>query len=882
MKVQQALENKIKSECKIELTEENVAMAVSLLGLENDNDYSEAVEERIDAIFSSFRLCDNLEGVGGLIDAFKVCKEIGLNAGTQNDDEFLDSIEVISLLLISHKYDTLVEISPSELSKIRLLYQTFGKKLNEITLLDIDSIQKLEITAITNLQKISEKQLKLFCDFISKLNLSLNSSYELFQNAIKLQGVLEALNYEGKSWLEEKEIKKISLLFGEFEMYKIELWKDDTSDSLVLLARGFELNLPGTSWLILKKKISDIKKLEVHITEGSDTVKQKLEVIKYLKKDLDNLNQLEITKLVKLFKILGIEGTGVAGITSLLSWLESKDITLDIDRLDKKSFEKVEGAVKKLKIITGKKLKAMNTASIVVIERLLDAFGVEDLMTTQEDQLKALSHVIQTSAEDMGGIEGHSLPDMTDVFNIFQIDPQSEDQTRYNGIREFLRSFDIKLVELSESRAESLVSTMTSLGVKKGEAYLDKPKLKEAILEAVKVFEYESLIKIDTQEVEKLMMLGGATGIDEISEIKKSDIAMIKIISDSLEFSFKDATKTDIKILLNLLRNNGFGEAGSEHGWFSYLTQGKEAAFKKKLTEIKNKIEVLGYKRTLDFDEERYLELDRILAVDSNSKGFSGTGLRDLEKFSNFCKKFGYDTSKEPFYRLYALRKTLSLFGISPFNITEEEERGLKAIEENCNTKIGDLKEAETERITEFNSKYNLDIKAKKFVADFKILNESHQKLGFSSLIQENEEFKSCIAELESLSVKESNLEKLESISGLVTKFVKVEELELSSCTNLCSFLKPLNYDEGAVEEIAFKTSLIVSIAQKCKLDFDKEVKGVVTDELSKTINNYNKYRMCTQNPESEECKDINEGAFSDVEAMGQQICNNYNDHGEL
>ena len=145
----------------------------------------------------------------------------------------------------------------------------------------------------------------------------------------------------------------------------------------------------------------------------------------------------------------------------------------------------------------------------------------------------------------------------------------------------------------------------------------------------------------------------------------------------------------------------------------SWAIEGREAAFKEKLVAIKNKIKAVGYKEVLEFKEERYEELDKLLG--EQGKSFANIGLEELKKFGKLYQSFGYDISEDGLYKLEAFSKALKAFGVLPFEASLVEEKNLKVIEEASGSKIGDLSEGEIKNLTELGAKYGLNIKSNNF-----------------------------------------------------------------------------------------------------------------------------------------------------------------------
>ena len=876
----------IKRKLTIEADSSKINEALLLINIVNDEELSESLEERFDAILSELNLESKIANMEELNNALKLCKEFNINIKEQSDDEFLDSIEIINLILRAHNYKDISYVTTKELSKISAVYDGFGKKLKELSLKDIELIGKLEINAINKLEETTGSELKLLCNFIQELNVNFSSTYEELKSISEFQELLEDFNYKENSWLTEKELNKILFVLKAFEISKIEQWKSGTIESLRIIAKEFELNLPEVSKLVLKRKISEIKKLKISVASEVHDLKSRLEVIKYLKKDLEDINQLEIDKIVKISEVLGINGSEKVSqdneeIKAILSWIEAKGIKLEISKTDERTLEELKNIKEKLELVTGKKIKDLDIKRIEAAERLLAGFNIEEIADAGIEELKKIEYVIATSIDDIKDENYFRASDLNEVFKILNLDLNSGDKAKYAKTKEYLDNFGVKIAELSESEATNLVSTMVGLGIKKGKELASNPELNKAIKEAIKGFEYKGLIDIDNQEIEKLILLTSAAGVKEISELKKSDIDKIKAISKALEFKFKALSKGAIEVLVYILNKEGLKEAESQQGWLSWAIEGKEAAFKEKLVEIKNKIKALGYNDVLDFEEERYDELDKLLG--EHGKSFANIRLEELKKFSKLYKSFGYDLAKDASYKLKEFGAAVKAFGVLPFEVSAVEEKNLKAIEQINGNKIGDLSEGEIESLIELSTKYGLNIKdyinSNNFENDYKKLKENYKSLGFLELTKIREESKLCIADLETLSSKSTNLEKLTSTTKLITQFVpKLEEMELADCKNLYHFLKPVQFDVGDEKAVNFKAKLIISVSKKCKLDFEEEVKSKVTGKITEILANYAKATICESSKEDPECKNINEEAFNDIEAITNEICHQYHE----
>ncbi|WPX97399.1 hypothetical protein [Candidatus Bandiella euplotis] len=146
-----------------------------MLCLLSNTEYNEAIEERLDAIFDSFDLNNNVREEEDLVNILKFCKDFNLNIKSQTDEELLDAIEIINELIKVHSCKAIVEITLKELIKIKLVYQTFGKGLADLNLNNIESISKLSFEVISSLQEVTQEELKEFCDFIRELGVNFQS-----------------------------------------------------------------------------------------------------------------------------------------------------------------------------------------------------------------------------------------------------------------------------------------------------------------------------------------------------------------------------------------------------------------------------------------------------------------------------------------------------------------------------------------------------------------------------------------------------------------------------------------------------------------------------------------------------------------------------------
>lgn len=576
---------------------------------EEEIEDKELFDERIEALIRGLGIA--LERESSLINTYKAIQEFGFDFNEQTDDEILDKIEVVNIFLKMHGYLDLGEIDEVELRKLKQLYQALGNDLASLNLRKVEAVQKLKLEPIYQIRMITTEEVDFFCDFLKKLKITL--SYYQLENSSNIQDLLEDLGYKGNNYLREKELKKITFFLEEFKVSQIKEWGKETKETLTLIAKEFGLNLLEIGSLKLGRKISNIKKLTFQATDSVEEVKSKLAVLKYTKEDLGNLNQFEVDKLEKLIAVLQLGNRQEEYVRSFLSWLEFKGININIEELKEECFEKIKSIIRKLEFATGKAFKDLEIATIVITEKLLAVFGVEEIVEADSTALIRIQNVISLLREGMEEQEVNNLPNLKEIFNILEIDPFTFDISKFYKINKFLKEIDMSFTMLSENEASKLAFAIVSFG----------------------------------------------------------DIEKLKIISNSLGFSIKDVSKEEIEKIVFLLSKMKLEETESQQSWLSYLTEGKAAAFKEKLNEISQKTEVLGYKKITDFNSDEYEGVTELLKV--YGKDFVDITVSEMESLSQIYQEFGYNIATNLLFRLIAFSEVVKVFGISVFDFGNKE-----------------------------------------------------------------------------------------------------------------------------------------------------------------------------------------------------------------
>ena len=119
------LQEYIKRKLNIEADSSKINEALLLINIVSDEELNESLEERFDAILSELNLESKVGNLEELENAFKLCKEFNINIKEQSDDEFLDSIEIINLILGTHNYKDISYVTANELSKISVVYEAY-------------------------------------------------------------------------------------------------------------------------------------------------------------------------------------------------------------------------------------------------------------------------------------------------------------------------------------------------------------------------------------------------------------------------------------------------------------------------------------------------------------------------------------------------------------------------------------------------------------------------------------------------------------------------------------------------------------------------------------------------------------------------------------
>ena len=450
-------------------------------------------------------------------------------------------------------------------------------------------------------------------------------------------------------------------------------------------------------------------------------------------------------------------------------------------------------------------------------------------------------------------------------------------KNQFEELSKLFKESKVNIWQLSESEAIDLKSTLTSFGVQLGKNMFVDKDLIEAIKESISSFKYDSLLDVDTEEVEKIITLVQAYGIKELKEIKPDIVKKLSLIIDAFDIRLKNIQKDVIENIVKILKATNIQNAEHDQGWVSWAWRGKESAVLDKINEIKAKIQSLGYKNIVSFDEDEYSKTVKIL--EKLDLSFLGSLVAEIKTVSDNFKYFNYKIEESPLYKLKDVVETLKNLGIDIKKITEHEKSVIDHLNKNLISPLFDMSEDEVKSLKTSIDKY-LGISSKSFLADFDKLQTNLKSLGFNDIGNIREESNLCILELESLSKKSSALDRLSGVTDLVSKFIpKLEELELSDCKNLFHYIKVFDYENGSSKAKEFKAAILTKIPAKCRISFDEEVKQKTISKIEQLITSYNKNEKCQIEPEGADCKGYEVVDFK-VDAGVDEICNHY--HEEL
>lgn len=873
---------------------------MSDLGLAQSDELNESIKERLEAIYEEFGVRGNNNSITEeeLLSIYEVGSAFGIKLKSQADDEIMEKLEIINLFSKVHGYDLSLTtgrgdvINNTELNKIKIIYASFNKELKDLKLEDLYKIKKYELVGLSNLKQLSKVEAEHYSEFIISLGINLTLSKEEAKNVREVGEVIEDLGYSGSTFLESKELKKITDLLEKFNLKSISNWNKESGAILSQIIKEFDIDLKEGGSFRLKKKIKAVEILKLTEVKNIEELNSKLQIIKSFKSDLEEVNQKELEDLSIIIKELelskGNEGEG----REVKRWFERKGIEFNLGEMDEETSRQMRALKKKLEAATNKEWKEISIREISLTEQILEAFEMEDIMNSTAEQIAKISNLINSVSEEaLGADVGYnlrgSINKLPSLLEIFKIDPFEKSTkkggvSKYDSIANLLKEFDKNIFEISESEASRMLSTFASFGADIASGFVTSD-MKSAIKEAIEGFEYKGIVEIDEREVEKIMMLSKAMGLD-FKDIKTSDIKVLKLIPKTLDLTLKGMSIGEMENVLYLIEKIEIKKASGEQGWISYLTKGGGAAIIEKLEALKEKIKLLGYESSTEITKGEYEGIEELLK--EWEKDFKSISVEELKAVTSTYLEFKYSMAKEPLYKLIGVARELKSLNLSPFTVSKIEKNNIRVIEEKYKTRIGEFTQEEMSKIIDNFSKYKVEIKSKEFENSIRSLEESYVKMGFKSSLKLGKESEECMKLLEKALDKSggaSNLEKLEKVTNIIAKLAgSIEEYGLEECVNLEVYLSKFNVDLEKVEMLKYKQELITEVSKKCKLDFTEPVGEKILSNIEEKISEYKVRQEFLDNrgisSKKEESKKVDISSILDANEEAIKICANYHE----
>lgn len=871
---------------------------MSALELAQNDDLNESIKERLEAIYEEFGVSGNNNSIieEKLLSILEVSSTFGIKLKSQTDDEVMEKLEIINLFGKLHGYDLDLTtgrgdiIDSKEFNKIKSIYGSFSKELKDLTLEDLYKIKKYELTGLNNLKQLSKAEAKNYKELIISLGINLTLSKEEAKNVSEVGKIIEDLGYSGSTFLESKELKKISDFLEKFNLKSISNWKKESGEILSKIIKEFDIDLKEGGSFRLKKKVKVVEILKLTEVKNVEELNSKLQIIKSFKSNLEEVNQKELKGLSVIIKELELsKRSGDEGL-EVKRWFERKGIEFNLGEMDEETSEQMRALKKKLEAATNKEWNEISIREISLTEQILEAFEMEDIINSTAEQIAKISNLINSASEEALGTDAgynlrgsiNKLPSLLDIFKIdpFEKGAKKGGVSKYDSITNLLKEFDKNIFEISESEASRLLSTFTSFGVDMASGAVSSD-MKSAIKEAIEGFEYKGIVEIDEREVEKIMMLSKAMGLN-FKDIKASDIKVLKLILKTLDLTLKGMSIGGMENVLNLIEEIEIKKASSEQGWMSYLTKGGEVAIIEKLEALKEKIKLLGYESILEVTRNEYEGIVEFLK--EWEKSFISISVEELKALTSTYLEFKYNIAKEPLYKLIEVARELKSLNLSPFTASEIEKNNIRVLEEKYKTRIGEFNQEEMNKIIDNFSKYKVEIKSKEFESSISRLEESYVKMGFKSSLKLGKESEECMKLLEKALDKSGgagNLEKLEKVTNIIAKANwSIEEYGLEECVNLETYLSKFKIDLEKREMLEYKQDLIIEVSRKCKIDFTEVVGDKILRNIEERISEYEVRQECVSNSQKEECKEVDISGILSANEEAIKICANY--HEEL
>ncbi len=841
------------------------------LNFTEDEDILPDYKKRLDSLWTSFEISDDLkkaEKYG------KILKEFSLEIKEGSNREFKDKKSVVTSLIRLHGYDYDDFIKEGQLNKLKQFYKELNFSIKDITLVELEKLKILEFKFLKSFEEIELNKIIEIGKFLKSLGLTLISEEKVFYNANEIAGLLNNLGYEDEDFTKQDQLEKLELLLKEHEVSDISVLRDGLIKKIIYIFSEFNINFQEISILDLEELIDDLNQLTITSLSSIKSIKAKIYLIKEFKENISNLNSQEITKLAKLIQMFELDDSDINRASAVLEWMKGQGIKCDLKFLTQEELGKIADLKERIAKLTNKEFKNITANDIAAINKIYDSFSDQKIKDIDIEKLENLGKTIASSFAEMVQTEDYSNA-MSEVMKVFNIDLFAGSKNQFEELSKLLKESKVNIWQLSESEAIDLKSTLTSFGVQLGKDMLADKDLIEAIKESISSFKYDSLLEVDTEEVEKIISLVQAYGIKELKQIKPDIVKKLSFIIDAFDIRLKNIQKDVIENIVKILKATNIQNAENDQGWVSWAWKGKESAILDKINEIKAKILSLGYKNIILFDEDEYSKAVKIL--EKLDLSFSGSTVAEIKTVSDNFKYFNYKIEETPLCKLKDVVETLKSFDIDLKKITEHEKTVVDHLNKNLISSLFNMSEDELKSIKASIDKY-LGISSKSFLSDFDKLQTNLKSLGFDDIGNIKEESNLCILELESLSKKSSALDRLSGVTDLVSQFIpKLEELELSDCKNLSHYIKVFDYENGSNRAKEFKTAILTKIPENCKISFDEEVKKKTISKIEELIASYNKNEKCQIEPESSDCSGYQVIEFK-VDAGVDEICNHYHE----
>lgn len=362
------------------------------LTLNGDSNLEASIEERIDAIFSTFNI--DLAGIGEeqLTQVFKLIKEINLGERTLSDNQFLEKVNIILKLIEIHGFDSIEDISKEDLSKLVEVYNAFtGKSLDEITHESVKKVGSLGFSAVKKLKEVSRVDLNTFIDFIKSLGIGSTSSLLSFKESMYFALLLEKVGYsDGNKWLQKKEQEKIRYLLKELGFKEINSFSIKIMGDIGYVFDQFSIDFSATTILTLRRKIADLK--ELRILTG---MRSKIDIIKKIYSSPKKIEQIDILLVQELFKLIGLwSGTRDSEeVDAIIKWVEehgvdfSKTEIVDV-------IKQVESLYSNLNKTVGITLKDIGAEVLTGIDKVLETYSLPVLEEIDQKQSDVIGKIL--------------------------------------------------------------------------------------------------------------------------------------------------------------------------------------------------------------------------------------------------------------------------------------------------------------------------------------------------------------------------------------------------------------------------------------------------------------------------------------------------------